>query len=62
MATLLTWSHYVELLPLNDKNEINYYIKVCEQRNLDIRSLRILIKLKEYEILSKEIKNKLTTN
>ena len=35
MSTLLTWSHYVELLPLNDNNEINYYIKVCEQRNLD---------------------------
>ena len=62
MSTLLTWSHYSELLPLNDNNEINYYIKVCEQRNLDVRSFRILIKSKEYERLSEETKNKLITN
>ena len=62
LSQLLTWSHYVELLPLNDKNEINYYIKVCEQRNLDVRSLRMLIKSKEYERLSDETKNKLITN
>ena len=24
MSTVLIWSHYVELLPLNDNNEINY--------------------------------------
>ena len=62
MSTLLTWSHYSELLPLNDINKINYYIKVCEQRNLDVRSFRILIKSKEYERLSEETKNKLITN
>ena len=62
LSQLLTWSHYVELLPLNDSNEINYYIKVCEQRNLDVRSLRMLIKSKEYERLSDETKNKLVTN
>ena len=62
LSQLLTWSHYVELLPLNDKNEINYYIKVCEQRNLDVRSLRMLIKSKEYERLGEETKNKLIKN
>ena len=62
LSQLLTWSHYVELLPLNDNNEINYYIKVCEQRNLDVRSLRILIKSKEYERLGEETKNKLIKN
>ena len=62
LSQLLTWSHYVELLPLNDSNEINYYIKVCEQRNLDVRSLIMLIKSKEYERLSDETKNKLVTN
>ena len=30
MSTLLTWSHYSELLPLNDINKINYYIKICK--------------------------------
>ena len=58
----LSWSHYVELLPLKDNNEINYYIKMCEQRNLDVRSLRNAIKSKEYERLSEETKNKLITN
>ena len=29
-SQLLTWSHYVELLPLNDINKINYYIKICK--------------------------------
>ena len=62
MSTLLTWSHYSELLPLNDINKINYYIKICKQRNLDVRSLRSLIKSKEYERLSEETKNKLITN
>ena len=27
-ADQLTWSHYCELLPLKDINEINYYIKI----------------------------------
>ena len=30
LATLLNWSHYTELLALNDINKINYYIKVCK--------------------------------
>ena len=30
MSTLLTWSHYTELLALNDINKINYYIKICK--------------------------------
>ena len=58
----LSWSHYVELLPLKDNNEINYYIKMCEQRNLDVRSLRNAIKSKEYERLGEDTKNKLLTN
>ena len=62
LSQLLTWSHYVELLPLKDINKINYYIKVCNQRSLGVRSLRGLIKSKEYERLGKETKNKLITN
>ena len=62
LSTNLTWSHYVELLPLKDINKISYYIKICNQRNLDVRSLRNAIKSNEYERLSKETKNKLVTN
>ncbi len=28
MATTLSWSHFCELLPLKDKNKINYYIHI----------------------------------
>ena len=62
LSTNLTWSHYVELLPLKDINKISYYIKICNQRNLYVRSLRNAIKSKEYERLSEETKNKLVTN
>ena len=62
LSTNLTWSHYVELLPLKDINKISYYIKICNQRNLDVRSLRNAIKSNEYERLSEETKNKLVTN
>ena len=62
LSTNLTWSHYVELLPLKDINKISYYIKICNQRNLDVRSLRNAIKSKEYERLSEKTKNKLVTN
>lgn len=59
VATQLTWSHYVELLPLNNKNEIEYYIKISIEQNLSKRELRAKIKNKEYERLSEVTKNKL---
>ena len=43
VATLsqqLSWSHYSELLSLNDVNEINYYISITESYNLSVRELR----------------------
>ena len=40
LSHLLTWSHYVELLPLTNVNEINYYIRIAEQQNLSVRELR----------------------
>ena len=30
LCSILTWSHYTELLALNDINKINYYIKICK--------------------------------
>ena len=58
----LSWSHYVELLPLKDNNEINYYINICEKELLTRDELRNRIKSKEYERLGEETKNKLITN
>lgn len=51
LATQLTWSHYVELLPLKDINKINYYIKVTTERNLSKRELRETIKYSIYHII-----------
>ena len=62
MATVLTWSHYQELLPLKDIGRINYYIKITEEQNLSKRELRNKIKNKEYERLPEETKNKLINN
>ena len=61
-ATVLTWSHYTELLVLNDINKINYYIDICKKQSLSRNDLRNKIKSNEYERLSEETKNKLVTN
>ena len=59
LSTKLTWSHYSELLAIEDTNKINYYIKISEQHNLSVRELRIKIKNNEYERLDEETKLKL---
>ena len=61
-ATVLTWSHYTELLVLNDIKKINYYIDICKKQSLSRNDLRNKIRSKEYERLSEETKNKLVTN
>ena len=58
MSTQLTWSHYSELLSIKDKNKLQYYLNICMQQKLDVRSLRIKIKSEEYERLDKNTKNK----
>jgi predicted nuclease of restriction endonuclease-like (RecB) superfamily len=55
----LTWSHYSELLSLNNKDMINYYIMISETKNLSVRQLREKIKNKEYERLDNNTKLKL---
>ena len=40
MSGQLTWSHYIELLKLVDKEKINYYIKITEEEKLSVRELR----------------------
>ena len=59
MSPILSYSHYVELLPYDDLNKIRYYIKIVEEQNLSIRQLREKIKSKEYERLDEDTKNKL---
>lgn len=57
----LSWSHCLILLPLKDLNKINYYIRQVSIRNLSKRKLQEIIRLKEYERLPEETKNKLIT-
>lgn len=58
----LTWSHYSELIPIDDIAKINYYINMSSNQNLSIRKLRDRIKSNEYERLDDETKNKLINN
>ena len=62
VATQLSWSHYVELLPLKDLNEIKYYIKICKEQSIGRDLLREKIKSKEYERLPKEAKEKIISD
>ena len=59
VSDLLSWSHYVELLKIDDINKINYYIKITEEQNLSVRKLRERIKSREYERLDDNTKEKL---
>ena len=59
LATQLSWSHYVELLPLKNIDEIKYYINICKEQNIGRDSLREKIRNNEYSRLPVETKNQL---
>ena len=59
LATQLSWSHYVELLPLKNVDEIRYYISICREQNIGRNLLREKIRNNEYNRLPIETKNKL---
>ena len=58
LCAKLTWSHYRELLKIEDINKINYYIKITEEQNLSVRELQNRIKNNEYERLDDNTKEK----
>ena len=50
----LTWSHYIELLKVNNIESINYYIDISIKLNLSYRQLKIRIKnTKDYQMKQK---------
>ncbi len=59
LATQLSWSHYVELLPLKNIDEIRYYINICREQNIGRDLLREKIRNNEYNRLPIKTKNKL---
>ena len=59
LSAILSWSHFCELLPLENIDEIKYYVQITEANNLSVRELRKRIKSKEYERLDNKTKEKL---
>ena len=59
LSTQLTWSHYSEVLHINDNKQINYYLYIAKKYNLSIRKLRERIKSNEYERLPEKTKQEL---
>ena len=55
----LSWLHILAILPINNINEINYYISISIEQNLSYRQLREKIKSKEYQRLDDKTKLKL---
>ena len=59
VSAQLTWSHYCELISLENIEEIKYYITMVKQHSLSVRELRKRIKNNEYERLPEITKEKL---
>ena len=59
LSAQLTWSHYCELLTIENTNEISYYMKISIDENLSVRELRERIKNNEYKRLEDKTKLKL---
>ena len=61
VRSLLSWTHYRELLVLTNIDEIYYYVNISINQKLSYRELNQKIKSKEYERLPEDTKNKLVT-
>ncbi|MDD4832003.1 MAG: PDDEXK nuclease domain-containing protein, partial [Bacilli bacterium] len=62
VSAKLSWSHYCEILSINDNSKYTYYLKISEKQNLSVRQLREKIKNNEYERLNSNTKEKLISN
>ena len=62
MPHLLSWTHVMSILPIDNVYKANYYMKIAEEQSLSYRKLREKIKNKEYERLDEEAKHKLIEN
>ena len=62
LRSQLSWTHYREVIGLNDIDKINYYIQISLEQNLSYRELHNRIKSNEYERLDNKTKEKLINN
>ena len=58
----LTWSHFINVLSLKDKNEIFYYLNNAIKKCQSVRELKCSITNKEYYKLPEYARNKLIAN
>ena len=58
MPHQLSWSHILAILPIENINEVRYYIDISINKILSYRELRNKIKSKEYERLDENTKLK----
>ena len=56
VSDLLSGTHIMALIPINNVNKINYYVRITEEQNLSVRKLRDRIKSREYERLDDKTK------
>ena len=59
VVSKLSWTSFLLIMPLKDKNEMYYYFNQCIIYNLSKRQLQEKIKSKEYERLDNDTKEKL---
>ena len=59
MCSKLSWSHYREVLSINNTNEIVFYLLECDTKNLTQRQLHEIIKQNLYIRLNEETTSKL---
>ena len=52
VSSKLSWSHYLELIKIDNKNKRNFYLKECINSNWSVRELQRQIKSLLYERLS----------
>ena len=56
VSDLLSGTHIMALIPINNVNKINYYVRITAEQNLSVRKLRQRIKSREYERLDDKTK------
>lgn len=59
VRSILSWTHYRQLLSLKNIDEIKYYINICDKNKLSKRELLEKIKNHEYDRLSEDVKEKI---
>ena len=62
MPTKLSWSHITELMVLSNKDEIEYYVNLVNERSISYRKLSELIKNNDYGRINHKTKEKIKNN